>query len=78
VRKLLAATSLPILAPMARAQNLDNLFRKVNPSDVVVRAKGRDVSAGGITRFKETGSGVLISGGGWVMTAAHVVKPWRR
>jgi S1-C subfamily serine protease len=40
---------------------------------VVVRAKGRDVTAGGTTRFTETGSGVLISADGKVMTAAHVV-----
>ena len=39
-----------------------------------MRGKGRDVSAGGVTRFNETGSGVLISGGGRVMTAAHVVN----
>jgi serine protease Do len=71
---LLAAASLPVLAPMAQAQNLDDLFRKVNPSVVVVRAKGRDVSAGGLTRFNETGSGVLVSASGTVMTAAHVVN----
>jgi hypothetical protein len=29
---------------------------------VVVRAKGRDVTAAGVTRVNETGSGVLISG----------------
>jgi len=41
---------------------------------VVIRAKGRDVEgAGGLTRFNETGSGVLISADGKVMTAAHVV-----
>ena len=34
---------------------------------------GRDVSAGGQSRFAETGSGVLISRDGRVMTAAHVV-----
>jgi len=70
----LAATLLPVLAPVAQAQNLDDLFRKVNPSVVVIRAKGRDVGPGGITRFNETGSGVLVSAGGRVMTAAHVVN----
>jgi serine protease Do len=46
----------------------------VNPSVVVVRAKGRDVEgSGGLTRFNETGAGVLISADGKVMTAAHVV-----
>src|SRR5712691_9380788 len=71
---ILAAAVLPVFAPAAQAQNLDDIFRKVNPSVVVVRAKGRDVSAGGVTRFNETGSGVLISGSGRVMTAAHVVN----
>jgi S1-C subfamily serine protease len=50
------------------------VFRKVNPSVVVIRAKGRDVeAAGGLTRFNETGAGVLVSADGKVMTAAHVV-----
>jgi S1-C subfamily serine protease len=71
---ILVAAVLPALAPAARAQNLEDIFRKVNPSVVVVRSKGRDVSAGGVTRFNETGSGVLISGSGRVMTAAHVVN----
>ena len=71
---ILAAAVLPAFTPVAQAQNLDDLFRKVNPSVLVVRAKGRDVSAGGVTRFNETGSGVLISSGGRVMTAAHVVN----
>ena len=41
---------------------------------VVIRAKGSEVeSLGGLTRFTETGSGVLISTDGKIMTAAHVV-----
>jgi S1-C subfamily serine protease len=71
---ILAAAVLPAFASAAEAQNLDDLFRKVNPSVVVVRAKGRDVSAGGVTRFNETGSGVLVSAAGRVMTASHVVN----
>jgi len=70
----LAAAMLPAFAPAARAQNLDDIFRKVSASVVVVRSKGRDVKAGGVTRFNETGSGVLISDSGRVMTAAHVVN----
>jgi serine protease Do len=72
---ILAAAVLPAFAPAAQAQKqLDDIFREVNPTVVVVRAKGRDVGAGGITRFNETGSGVLISDSGRVMTAAHVVN----
>jgi len=70
----LAAAVLPAFAPAAQAQSLEEVFRKVNPSVVVVRAKGRDVSAGGVTRFNETGSGVLVSAAGRVMTASHVVN----
>jgi serine protease Do len=66
---MLAAAMLPALAPAsapAQSQSLDELFNRVSPTVVVVRAKGRDVKAAGITRFNETGSGV--------MTAAHVVN----
>ena len=58
----------------AEAQDAEELFRKVNPSVVVIRAKGRAVdSARGLISFTEIGSGVLISADGKVMTAAHVV-----
>ncbi len=59
----------------AEAQDIGELFRKVSPSVVVIRAKGRDVGSGdrGVTVFSEIGSGVLISADGKVMTAAHVV-----
>ena len=71
---LLAAAVLPAFAPPAQAQNLDEIFRRVSPSVVVVRTRGRDVGAGGVTRFTQTGSGVLISSDGRVVTAAHVVN----
>jgi serine protease Do len=49
------------------------VFRKGAPSVVAIRARGRDVVAGSETRFTETGSGVLISADGKVLTAAYVV-----
>ena len=56
------------------AQDVEELFRKVNASVVVIRAKGRDVvSSRGLVNFSEIGSGVLISSDGKIMTAAHVV-----
>ena len=58
------------LAPGVDAQTPGDVFRKVAPSVVVIRAKGSEVGSG---RFNETGSGVLISPDGKVMTAAHVV-----
>jgi S1-C subfamily serine protease len=58
----------------AEAQDAEELFRKVNPSVVVIRAKGRAVDrTRGLVTFSEIGSGVLISADGKVMTAAHVV-----
>ena len=62
--------SIPVVAA---AQTPGEVFRKVTPSVVVIKAKGHDVSASGQVRFLETGSGVLISADGKVMTAAHVV-----
>ena len=73
---MLAAVLLPAFASVspAEGQGLDAVFNRVSPTVVVVRSKGRDVNAAGITRFNETGSGVLISSDGRVMTAAHVVN----
>ncbi len=74
VAALLAGATLLALGVPAQAQSLVEVFRKANPSVVVIRARGRDVGAGGVTRFSETGSGVLVSADGRVMTAAHVVN----
>ena len=74
VSALLTATALLALGGTTDAQNLGEVFRQVNPLVVVIRAKGSDVEAStGLTRFSETGSGVLISADGKIMTAAHVV-----
>ena len=60
-------------AEQADAQTVREVFQKVEPSVVVIRGRGRDVTASGQTRYTETGSGVLISTDGQVMTASHVV-----
>jgi serine protease Do len=57
----------------AEAQNVGDVYRKVKSTVVVIKAQGRDVNASGFTSFTETGSGVIISADGKVMTAAHVV-----
>jgi len=65
--------SLPWQGGTAEGEDIGDVFRRVNPAVVVIRAKGRDVEASGLARYTETGSGVLISSAGSVMTAAHVV-----
>ena len=52
------------------------VFDRVNPSVVVIKAKGHDAADAGVGQvtFNETGSGVLISPDGKVMTASHVVQ----
>jgi hypothetical protein len=52
-----ALTGMAWLAPAvpAMAQNVGDVFRAVNPSVVVIRAKGSDVGASsGLARFTET------------------------
>ena len=71
---LLTAITLLWLATPASSQTVGEVFRKVNPSVAVIRAKGREVARGGEVRFGEIGSGVLVSPEGLVMTAAHVVQ----
>ena len=70
---MLAAVTVFSMPEAGAAQTPGDVFRKVTPSVVVIRAKGSEVTTGGQVRFTETGSGVLISADGKVMTAAHVV-----
>jgi serine protease Do len=55
-------------------ESLHDVYRRVSTSVVVIRAQGQEVTDDGSVRFKEIGSGVLISPDGKVATAAHVVQ----
>src|SRR5882724_480025 len=69
------ALALLFAAPVAgEAQSLNEVYRRVNTSVVVIRARGEELTPDGLVRFKEIGSGVLISPDGKVATAAHVVQ----
>ena len=77
--KILAAavaliTAVALAPAPSPAQTVGDVFRRVTPSVVVIRARGRDVSGGSVVGYSETGSGVLISADGKVVTAAHVVN----
>jgi hypothetical protein len=68
-RRMMTALALVVavtsVAPRpALAQTVREVFERVSPSVVVIRARGRDVTASGQTRYTETGSGVLISAAG--------------
>src|SRR2546425_904961 len=59
--------------PPAGAEAFQQVFQKVAPSVVAIRAQGRDAMSGSQTRIIERGSGVLISRDGLVLTAAYLV-----
>ncbi len=79
--RLLTLLALALLAwppPPVEAQSVGQVFRRVNPSVVVIRTKEKDVAAlsqgqAQVVSVTGVGSGVLISQDGKVMTAAHVV-----
>ncbi len=76
-RTLALLAVLLVWAPApAHPRTLAQVFRQVNPSVVVIRTKERDAAEEGqgrVAAITGVGSGVLISGDGKVMTAAHVV-----
>ena len=79
VRLLILVGALALCAPTPiQAQTIPQVFQQVNPSVVVVRARGRDLVARGgksvLVKYNEVGSGVVISADGKVLTAAHVVQ----
>ena len=73
-RAAIVALVLLFAAPsLGEGESLNEVYRRVSTSVVVIRAKGKEITADGTVRFKEIGSGVLISPDGKVATAAHVV-----
>jgi S1-C subfamily serine protease len=77
MKRLLALALLAVVVapPAAEAQSVGAVFRRVNPSVVIVRARWKEVAgAGQVARVSEVGSGVIISADGKVITAAHVVQ----
>jgi len=69
------ALALLFAAPsLGEGESLNAAYLRVSTSVVVIRAQGQEVTEGGTVRFKEIGSGVLISPDGKVATAAHVVQ----
>jgi serine protease Do len=74
-RRAALALALLLAAPSpGEGESLHDVYRRVSTSVVVIRARGEEVTAEGTVRFKEIGSGVLISPDGRVATAAHVVQ----
>ncbi len=78
VKRWIGAALLGLLlvpAPGAEAQGVGPVFRRVNPSVVIVRARWKEVAGSGqVARVSDIGSGVLVSSDGKVITAAHVVQ----
>src|SRR5262249_15312924 len=62
-----------VLPTLVVGETLGEVFRRVNPSVVVIRARGQEVTEQGMAQFREIGSGVLIARDGKIATAAHVV-----
>src|SRR5262249_29283924 len=65
---------LVIIVPVpSRAQSVGEVFRRVNPSVVIIRARWKEpAGAEQVAKVSEIGSGFLISADGQVITAAHV------
>lgn len=57
-----------------QSETLGDAYLRASTSVVVIRAQGEELTADGKVRFREIGSGVLISADGKVATAAHVVQ----
>jgi S1-C subfamily serine protease len=74
---LLCAVLIGAATVSARAESLSEVFKKVNPSVVVILTQEKEITPATGTRLVSVeglGSGVLVSADGRVLTAAHVVQ----
>src|SRR6266850_2579247 len=74
---LMAAVLMAAAPAPAGAQRLSEIFKKANPSVVVVLTREKEIPSAGDaqpTSVAGVGSGVLVSADGKVLTAAHVVQ----
>src|SRR5262249_56996269 len=75
-RAVAAALAFLIAAPaLASSETLGEAYRRVNPAVVVIRSRGQEVTTEGIARFREIGSGRLVSADGKVAPAAPARHP---
>lgn len=79
MRKLILVAGIFSASFITNAQSLSELYKKVNPSVVVIYTQGTEVVGGGNRLNKVSadglGSGVLIDDKKWyIMTAAHVIQ----
>ncbi|MFN0112229.1 MAG: S1C family serine protease [Blastocatellia bacterium] len=68
---------LPVMLSTVQAQELREVFRRVNASVIVVHTQQRVIAQSGlepVENLEGIGSGVLVSEDGKVLTAAHVVQ----
>src|SRR6266850_3278453 len=74
---LLSAVLIGAASVSARAESLSEVYKKVNPSVVVIFTQEKEIASGSGARLQSVqglGSGVLVSADGKVLTAAHVVQ----
>ena len=74
---LISAVLMGAASVSARAESLSEVYKKVNPSVVVIFTQEKEIastSGAHLVSVQGLGSGVLVSADGKVLTAAHVVQ----
>jgi len=64
IAMMLIVTPLTSFGVSAHAQTLEDIFTTINPYVVVVRSRGRDVGASGVTRIKAVAQDSMASKAG--------------